>query len=315
MVNIINPSYEIIEEKNIYKKVELCGRLAYKSEEKITEDSHIKFIRKIIRSGHESVIEHGVISLDVDKRVFHGVLSFLRWRNKPNYLKITRSNGKNIITGNIKSFRDLYRDSDGMLDVVNAIIFTIKLKYPIFFEDFNIKLEVNNRFRINIINDDIFISEDDKLVNIYVSVRFICNRGYTHELVRMRRDCAYTQESTRYCNYSMNKYGNQITVIHPIDIENTIDFDMWERSMKHCEVYYLRLLQNGLSPQIARGVLPIDLKTEIIMTTNLLQWKYVFKLRALNKRAHPAMRQLMVPLFKDMKERYPHVFRDMEIDN
>jgi thymidylate synthase (FAD) len=129
----------------------------------------------------------------------------------------------------------------------------------------------------------------------------------THELVRHRIGFSYTQESTRYCNYGKGKFGNQITVIHPPIQEGTKAFELWWEAMRTCEEKYLALLEAGVSPQIARGVLPNDLKTDIVVTANLQAWRYLFWMRT-HPAAHPQMVELMTPIYRKLRELYPPVF-------
>ena len=144
-----------------------------------------------------------------------------------------------------------------------------------------------------------------------ITVRFICNRGFTHELVRHRL-AAYSQESTRYCNYNKDKFGSEITVIKPFEInENTKEYDLWKEAMQNAEKSYMAMIENGSKPENARGVLPIDIKTEIVITTNLREWKHIFKVRT-SKAAHPSMRELMIPLLKEFKEKIPVIFDKIE---
>ena len=152
----------------------------------------------------------------------------------------------------------------------------------------------------------------------YMSVRFICDRGVTHEIVRHRL-CAYSQESTRYCNYK----GGVTFIIPPwLDIEpdeyTFLAADppkrpdwTWYKNMLEAERDYKELLDFGWSPQQARSVLPNSLKTEIVMTANLREWMHVFKLRT-SKAAHPQMRELMIPLLKQVKEIIPVIFDDIK---
>ena len=152
----------------------------------------------------------------------------------------------------------------------------------------------------------------------YMSVRFICDRGVTHEIVRHRL-AAYSQESTRYCNYSKDKFSNNISVIDPCfwanrEITDHKDFQcysLWLEFMRLAEEYYLRLLAVGASPQEARSVLPNSLKTEIVITANLREWMHIFKLRT-SKAAHPQMRELMIPLLEEMKTLVPVIFDDIK---
>ncbi len=144
-----------------------------------------------------------------------------------------------------------------------------------------------------------------------VTVRFICNRGFTHELVRHRL-AAYSQESTRYCNYTKDKFGSEITVIKPFELkEGTKEFEIWKTAMENAEKSYMEMVNNGSKPENARGVLPIDIKTEIVITTNLREWKHIFSLRT-SQAAHPSMRELMIPLLKEFKEKIPVIFDSIE---
>ncbi|MBD5405750.1 FAD-dependent thymidylate synthase [bacterium] len=144
-----------------------------------------------------------------------------------------------------------------------------------------------------------------------ITVRFICNRGFTHELVRHRL-AAYSQESTRYCNYTKDKFGSEITVIKPFEIEEgTKEFELWKSAMENAEKSYMAMMENSSKPENARGVLPIDIKTEIVITTNIREWKHIFELRT-SKAAHPSMRELMIPLLKEFQSKIPVIFDNIE---
>lgn len=205
-MRIIPPSYEILamqDGREMVRNIELAGRTCYKSEDRITDDSAGKFVKMILKSGHESVIEHAS-----------------------------------------------------------------------------------------------------------VSVRFVCDRGVTHELVRHRL-AAYSQESTRYCNYSKDKFGDEITVIRPLFWKpGEPQYERWERAMRAAEAAYMDLVKAGARPEEARSVLPNSLKTEIVMTANLREWRHVFSLRCAS-RAHPQIREVMLPLLAEMRERIPAVFDDV----
>ena len=143
-----------------------------------------------------------------------------------------------------------------------------------------------------------------------ISVRFICDRGVSHELVRHRL-ASFGQESTRYCNYSKNKFGNELTFIKPCFWdEDTIKYDRWETAMRQAEANYLELIWLGAKPQEARSVLPNSIKTEIVMTMNIREWRHFFSLRC-DTPAHPQMRELTIPLLKEMHELIPVVFDDL----
>ncbi len=143
-----------------------------------------------------------------------------------------------------------------------------------------------------------------------ITVKFICDRGVSHELVRHRL-ASFAQESTRYCNYSKDKFDNEITVILPSFFDDdTKKMVMWLDSMYAAEKHYFRLLELGSTPQEARSVLPTSLKTEVVMTMNLREWRHFFKLRCA-KAAHPQMRELTLPLLGEMINLIPVVFDDL----
>lgn len=209
-MKIFEPSFEIlgnIEPDKIMKNIEAFGRVCYKSESLITDNSADPFIRRILKSGHESVIEHE---------------------------KIT--------------------------------------------------------------------------------VKIVCDRGVTHEIVR-HRIASYSQESTRYCNYSKDKFGNELAFIKPLFwSEDSQEYKIWEKQMHLIEDSYIRLIQIGATPEQARSILPNSLKTEIVVTMNLREWRHFFKLRT-SKRAHPQMREISIPLLRKMCDLLPPIFDDIQIDN
>ena len=149
-----------------------------------------------------------------------------------------------------------------------------------------------------------------------LSVKFICDRGVSHELVR-HRIASFAQESTRYCNYSQDKFGNELTFILPFfynepyrDSGMMREFEIWKQAMRDAEKYYISLIKFGSTPQEARSVLPNSIKTEITITANYREWRNFFKLRTA-KAAHPQMRELTVPLLKELKKKIPIVFDDI----
>lgn len=209
----IQPEIEILSTESyedMLRRIEKIGRVCYKSEERIGEGTAEKFIAGIIKRGHESVIEHGSIT-----------------------------------------------------------------------------------------------------------VKVTCDRGVTHEIVR-HRIASYSQESTRYCNYSKDKFGNQITCIdlatgfsYDLDDENDRKkYEVWQKAMEAAEQYYFQMLELGAKPEEARSILPNSLKTEIVMTMNLREWRHFIRLRSANA-AHPQMRQVSDLILKKFSEEYPLFFRDL----
>ena len=147
-----------------------------------------------------------------------------------------------------------------------------------------------------------------------ITVRFICDRGVSHEIVRHRL-ASYSQESTRYCNYSGDRFGSELTFIKPCFFkEKKGAYCSWYNSMDFAECAYFDMLDDGCTPQEARSVLPNSTKTEIVMTANLREWRHFLKLRTA-KAAHPQMRELTVPLLHELKKRIPVVFDDIKEDN
>ena len=207
-MKIIEPSVELInapDYKTLLTTIEAAGRTCYKSEDKITDGSAEKFVRGIIKRGHEAVIEHGSLT-----------------------------------------------------------------------------------------------------------VRFTCDRGVSHEIVRHRL-AAYCQESTRYCNYSKDGFGGEITVIKPMSFDcSDSPYRIWKRSCENAETAYFDLLNEGCTPQEARSVLPNSLKTEVVMTADMREWRHFIRLRCAPA-AHPDMRVVAGLLYDLLKSTYPVFFEDIEV--
>ncbi len=146
-----------------------------------------------------------------------------------------------------------------------------------------------------------------------VTVLFVIDRGVSHEIVRHRL-ASYSQESTRYCNYSNEKFGNEIDVIKPFFFdEDESSYSEWEAACRESETRYLNLISLNKLPEEARSVLPNSLKTEIVVTYNFREWRHFFKLRCA-KEAHPQMRQVSIPLLLEFKKNFKVIFQDIEYD-
>ena len=209
-MKVIQASYEILTDLSdpvkILKDIERAGRVCYKSENNITDDSCITFCKNIINRGHEAVIEHSQLS-----------------------------------------------------------------------------------------------------------VKFIVDRAIANELVRHRL-ASYCQESTRYVNYSKDKFYNEIKVIEPEELlpRHSTDYNIWWMSCKNAEEAYMTMISNGIKQEIARNVLPLSTATEIIMTANIREWRNVLKLRSShNMRAHPQMRLICDRLLEELKSKIPVLFDDI----
>jgi thymidylate synthase (FAD) len=157
--------------------------------------------------------------------------------------------------------------------------------------------------------------------HMVITVRFIVDRGVSHELVRHRIGISFSQESTRYCRYDKSSEGKELTLIRPTfwtDDEKAtnwspvveIMYTRWLRSMQDAEDAYNDLVSRGTKPEEARSVLPNSLKTEIVTTANLREWRHILKLRT-SPKAHPQMRQVMIPLLAELQSKVPIIFDDV----
>lgn len=293
-MQIIKPSFEIIDEPDALKKIELCGRVCYKSESKITDSSAEKFIMNLIRRGHESVLEHVQIIIkvdEVDARKFDYILKEIYDRyGWVCLLRMTRGNRRFIISGNVRMWRDLMRH------ISLAVIFTpLALLRGILYDDVN-KTPSDVTTTAEIITPDQLLTDDEFDAHATETVRFICDRGISHEIVRHRM-ASFSQESTRYCNYA-----GEITFIKPPFFDGVL-YNEWEKSVIYAELAYNLLISKGAKPQEARAVLPNSLKTELIMTATRDSWKNFFELRT-SPAAHPQMREIAEPLKTAMVERW-----------
>ena len=146
-----------------------------------------------------------------------------------------------------------------------------------------------------------------------ITVRFIVDRGISHEIVR-HRVASFAQESTRYCNYSKNRFNGEITVVEPCFFgKGTSSYEIWKSACEACEKAYFDLLNIGELPQNARDVLPTSTKTEVVMTANIREWRHFFRLRAIGTTGnpHPQMREVAFPLMRTLAGFLPALFGDL----
>jgi len=153
------------------------------------------------------------------------------------------------------------------------------------------------------------MKHESVLEHSLITVQIVTDRGVTHELVRHRL-CAFSQESTRYCNYGKDKFGG-VTFIRPYFFSQTNPhlYNLWVESCQKAESTYLDMLKNGATAQEARSVLPNSLKTEIQVSANVREWNHIFKLRT-HRDAHPQMQQIMIPLAQNFYSRWPFLFEE-----
>lgn len=305
--------YDDIENDDILKKIELCGRVCYKSEGKIKEGSAEKFVTNIIKRGHEAVLEHGSYIFEVPHEVYETIQRDVdileEMEDFKSFLRFTYD-GRPIISGNVRAWRDFFRWCVVIFDGIHDS-FEEFIKDNILFPEFqNVNFIDTPYDKVTLLRPTQLRTEQEILKHWDVTVKFVVDRGVSHEAVR-HRPASYCQESTRWCNYSKDDFGSQITSIIPdFLIYGTEAWDVWKDVMKYCENAYFKLLNIGLTPEEARVVLPNSLKTELVMTANCSEWKKFFHLRCANA-AHPQMREVTRPLLFDMKEYIHNIFDDI----
>lgn len=304
---IVAPSFEIqddLDRQPIAVRIETCGRICYKSEDMITEESAIPFVRKVAAHGHNSVLEMAVATYRVtcspdEALELHAC--------QPKYFITDKIEEGILVTGSIRSFREMYtQHADNT--IVHGVVSDLAGKYPFLFENI-CDVEESTVLQPKVRVTKLSLSQVEDLPaellarHRFVGVKFVVNRAVTHELVR-HRPCSYLQESQRYCRYNQDKFDNQVTFIKPVFFaEDSKEFLLWKQAMEETEKLYLQLLETS-TPQAARTVLPNSCKTEIVAYCNLAEWKHIFTLRT-SPAAEPSMREIMIPLEKEMKKRYP----------
>ena len=272
-MKLIKQSFEIWNQpaglEGVYKQIEKVGRVCYKSEDKITEDSAKPFVDRMIKSGHGAMLEHGTVymfmPIGCDKHDYH-----VAWKyHKNKYSKV------------------IIRNEHFLLNKNGYYITT------------NLRVLVENGW----IDDLKYICDPTEFHERRVCVHFVCDRGILAEFTR-HRVFSFSAESTRYCNYSKNKFGNEVTFIEPCwsTTEPMRDgFSEFRTALAEAENHYLFLIENGWKPQQARAVLPNSLKTELVMTGFVSDWNHFFDLRARGTTGapHPQAKELAEPLMEE----------------
>ena len=316
-MKVVAPYFEILEDlddQSLAVRIEVCGRICYKSEDKITPESAEPFIRNIIKHGHNSVTEMAVLTLKILYDTESMAIQFFNLM--PKFLLVDRVEKKELlVTGSIRAFRELYK-SNPTVKMVKAITEYLSSCHPLFYEDLIparglLKQEgvLVEKVPLETVES---LSAELLAKHRHVAVLFVVNRAITHEIVR-HRPVSFLQESQRYCRYSQDKFGNEVTFIKPMFFEKgTDEYSLWEKAMQDTEEIYLKLLGTS-SPQAARTVLPNSCKTELITFANLLEWLHIFKLRT-SKGAEPSMREVMIPLLHRFQEKYPTIFNGIELN-
>ena len=299
--------------EEVRKHIELCGRVCYKSEGKITDDSASGFVKRLISRGHEAVLEHGVIVMEISKRAYRKwIIKMNKYAAKHGralYIRSTASaDGVYIVSGNVRAWRDALRfciectgvvcDNPAGLFVPEDVLEILGSYQPLF-DDLLLLVKMlpcKGREAWDLHGATVpckrgVYTIDEIKAHFYRTVWSVCDRGVSHEIVR-HRPSGFCQESTRYCNYAKGDFGGEITVVRPTFFkEDSMQYRTWEWACRVAETAYFRLLNNDASPQQARTVLPNSLKTEVVMTTNVEEWVHFIKLRC-DAAAHPQMREV-----------------------
>ena len=285
-MKIINPSATIIEKEladlSICQRIDRCASVCYQRPPKPTEEEAQAFCRELIERGHLPALEFAVVHLAMPWRIavlFEG----------EKYLSIEwdTDTGKGIVSGSIRAFMEAATLRG------NPAWDLLAKNFPVFF------------YSLLAVKEGFYLATPEEIPwqHRHVAVRVICSRAISHQLVR-HRPCSFLQESQRYC-----RYDDEVTFVRPewAGRSRTLQWEHWEYTMEIMERTYQALMAEGLSPQAARGVLPNDTKTELIMYASLPEWRNIFKLRC-DRAADPEMRRIMVPLREQFKTEYPEMW-------
>lgn len=274
-MRLINPAWYILPQEEglegVFKQIEVAGRTCYKSEDKITSDSAKGFVERMIKSGHGAMLEHGTVYLKV-----------------PINIDVAATYLDEVETWTKCKLVRVPEDTGGVHYGMGSNWWAITTNYRVIVEN-------------NLFDDLQYLCEPTEYHEKRVSVRFICDRGVSHEYVRHRVD-SFAQESTRYCDYIAAKFGGEITFITPPWLKPEEEREFIE-DLQIYEAIYQKWRNKGWQPQQARGFLPHFVKTELVMTGFVSDWKHFFSLRDADP-AHPQARELAKPLhiaFQDRK--------------
>lgn len=280
-VNFVNPNAELILEQDPFKRIELAGRTCYKSEAAITEESSKKFVKNLIKNQHMAMVEHGYLVMTIDSYAdeLESILKYLSYvcSRKFKNVSVTPETNRILVSTNIRAILEN--------EVSDPIYRCLVKSYPEFKDDSERKeLFPNATASIVRIEDLKDLTFQEFINHFFFTVRFTTDRGVSHEIVRHRL-FSFAQESTRYCNYSKDKFGGHLTFCRPST------YDRWSDAQKTSFEYMLSSIDtvynalttdadNPLQPQQARAILPNCLKTEIVVSGPAYEWKHFFDLRS-----------------------------------
>ena len=313
-MNIIKAGYEIIPRdgaRGNIAVIELAARTCYKTESAIRDGSADTIVKMLIERQHTAMLEHGDYMFKIDDpKITNAIAETLQALEQDTghhiHLSITRKGGRDIISGNVRAWRELIE-----ADTLAMYYFTDKID-PVYFEGLVSDAANYADIRVHQIGPDELRTGFEKRVHLRQTVRFTVDRGVTHEFVR-HRVMSFAQESSRYCDYTMGRFGCEITVIEPCYLQpETEAYGVWKRQCLSAETAYAAMKGAGCKPEEARAVLPTSTKADLIMTGTLGQWASFFDLRArqVTGKAHVQAAEVAYPLMLEMMRKYPDVFEN-----
>ena len=306
---VIHPYCELIHEENPFLKIEKVGRTCYKSSSEYTLETALKFYQMLRDRKHYGILEHVRFIFEIDTRN----TDLIRECYYRPYFVCTEEmvDGKMrvLVSANLRALNE-GRLACGGEGAIPAFLDAISEKYSPELDFAHYRHMIKPNYPIKVYRD---ISEVpnatmyEQRCHSEITVHFVLDRGISHEFVR-HREFSFAQESTRYCNYSLDKFNKNITLVDPFFMgeDNSDARQVWYDNCRACEEAYFKLLDMGVTPQDARSVLPTCLKTELIMTGTLNMWKHFFDLRLYEKtgKAHPLAKISAEQAYKLIDERY-----------
>lgn len=303
-MTLIEPRVELIAENNPLKKIEIAGRTCYKSEANITDESAKKFFRTLAKNSHMAMLEHAIFVFQTYREDIYLNCKMYKYFNctEANFVSVNAENNEQtnstryIISANLRAILEsgnmylicpLYKHNPDVV-YLNDYSSNILKEYLDCVKEDDIKvIDLNDVEHVN-------AEEIDK--HVYTTMRFTCDRGVTHEIVR-HRPFSFAQESTRYVNYSKEQNGaGDIKFITPADYNswNEDTKNAFKSALECSEKHYNKLIENGRVAQEARAVLPNAVKTEIVITGNHEEWTHFFNLRSFGTtgKPHPDMKKV-----------------------
>lgn len=311
-MKIVNQSAQLLVPESPMKHIERIGRICYKSEDKVGDGTDRKFVKMLFDHDHHAMLEHYRFIMQVNPTIYELLEAVEHPHVQMTHCTIENQD-RYVISMNARALINLVEDSKaehhGVLpmavrSVREELIGHIIREYDCC-ELFGIPREFTYILSTGvdfIENSPYAMTTDEWYVHGWASVHMITDRGISHEIVRHRKETSFAQESTRYCNYSKDKFGNEITVINQ-GLEDSAQIT-WTSAMLKCEKCYFKLLEYGATPQMARSVLPTCLKTEIVMTAPIFEWEHFFNLRmrGMAGTPHPLIKELSTMAYKSMED-------------